>query len=111
MTDSDDSLVDESGKYTVPVYVINKFYANWCGPCKVLSTNLKFELSKRNSGESFIVNEINVEDDPVTAQEAGVKALPTVVIWNNTTNSEVHRFIGNKPLIELQKMLDELGIK
>jgi len=93
-----------------PRLVITKYSANWCAPCKALATSLEFELQKRNNGVSFVLNNVNIEDSPEEAALAGVRAVPTVVVWDNDLNTEVHRFIGNKGLVEVKAMLDTLGV-
>lgn len=61
--------------------VIIDFYANWCGPCKMIAPLFE-ELSKKyDSAITFL--KINVEDDGGISDKYDVNSLPTfMVFWN-----------------------------
>lgn len=57
-----------------------KFYADWCGPCRVLKTTL-------NSFNACEMQEVNVDEDPdEIASKYGVRALPTLIIVDKAGN-------------------------
>jgi len=74
--------------------VLVDFYADWCGPCKMLG----LELEKVNSDLSVI--KINVDKHEALARSYGVMSIPTMILFEN--NKEVKRNIGfiNKNKIE-----------
>lgn len=54
-----------------------KFWAAWCSPCKVLKTTL-------NGFDECPLEEINVDENPDKTSQYGVKALPTLILVNDT---------------------------
>jgi thioredoxin 1 len=74
-----------------------KFYADWCGPCRVLSQTLK---------DVEGITNINVDKDQETARKYGVRSLPTMVFLKD--GKEVHRKSGNMPLKMYEDILADL---
>jgi len=70
------------------------FYADWCGPCKMLGP----ELEKVESDLSVV--KVNVDEHEEIARSYGVMSIPTIVLFNNS--QEIKRNIGfiNKSKIE-----------
>ncbi len=58
------------------------FYADWCGPCKILSPLME-ELSRDNRDKGVQYVKINVDEEPELAGAFGVMSIPTVVFFNN----------------------------
>lgn len=69
--------------------VLVDFYAEWCGPCRMMAP-LIGEIANEASG--FEVCKVNVDDVPEAAQKFGVSSIPTFVAVKN--GSEVARHIG-----------------
>ena len=65
------------------------FSAAWCGPCKTLSPIMNKVAAQ------IAVEKIDVDLDYETAQQYGVRNIPTVVLVDGVT--EVKRFIGVQP--------------
>jgi thioredoxin 1 len=63
----------------IPVLV--DFYADWCGPCKMLAPQL-INIAKEHAGKLKVVK-VNADKDPDLLEQAGVKALPTCIIYTN----------------------------
>ena len=57
--------------------VLLDFYANWCGPCKMISP-LVSEISEENP--QYFIGKIDVDDSPQLAQQFGVASIPTLVV-------------------------------
>ena len=66
--------------------VLVDFYANWCGPCKMLSPVLE-----KVSDEVKILK-VNVDDYQELARSYGVMSIPCVILFDN--NKEIKRNIG-----------------
>ena len=74
--------------------VLVDFYADWCGPCKMLAPILE-EIN-------FIyVLKVNVDDFPDIATKYGVMSIPTLIKFEN--NEEVKKVIGFKTKDELEE--------
>jgi thioredoxin 1 len=74
-----------------------KFYADWCGPCRVLAQTLK---------DVEGITNIDIEKDSETAIKYGVRSLPTLVFLKD--GKEVHRQSGNMPLKMYKDILNDL---
>ena len=59
--------------------VLVDFWATWCGPCKMLAPVL-VELEEE-IGDKVKIVKIEVEENPVTAQEYGVMSVPTLLLF------------------------------
>lgn len=68
----------------IPVLV--DFYADWCGPCKMMSPILE-ELSQEFEGKVKIVK-INVDNNPELSSEYGVMSIPNMIIFENGKQKE-----------------------
>ncbi|MBQ1838074.1 MAG: thioredoxin [Ruminococcus sp.] len=84
--------------------VVVDFYADWCGPCKMLSPILE-QLERDNDDFGFY--KVNVDENPELAAEYHVFTIPNVVIFKD--GRAIAQSIGLKPAEEMQKILN--GIK
>ena len=71
--------------------VMVDFFADWCGPCKVLLPIMD-KLSEEYS-EQIIIGKMNVDEDQSIASEYGIRNIPTVLFFKN--NELIDRFSGN----------------
>lgn len=69
------------------------FYADWCGPCKVMEPVLA-ELEKELAGK-IEIKKIDVDKEVEETQKFGVMSIPTYLILKD--GQEVDRFIGAQP--------------
>jgi len=70
--------------------VIVDFWAEWCGPCKMLAP--VFEKLSKEFGDKVKFAKINVDDYSDVAQKYGVMSIPCVIFFKN--GDEVDRLIG-----------------
>jgi thioredoxin 1 len=57
------------------------FWAPWCGPCRAIGPILE-ELATEY-GEKVNIVKVNVDDNPATASQYGVKSIPTLIVVKN----------------------------
>ena len=60
--------------------VLLDFYADWCGPCRMVSP-LVAEIAEEHP--EYLVGKINVDDDPELAEKYGVASIPNLVVLKN----------------------------
>lgn len=79
----------------VPVLV--DFYAEWCGPCKMLSPIMD-EIAKEN-----IVYKVNTDNESELAREYGIMSIPCVIAFKD--GKEINRSIGLKSKEDILEMI------
>src|SRR5262245_36877175 len=79
ITFTDTNFQDEVLKSPVPVLV--DFWAEWCGPCKMLGPVLD-ELASEYEGR-IKIGKVNVDDFQGLAAQYGVRAIPTLLVFKN----------------------------
>ena len=76
---SDDSFEKDVLNASAPVLV--DFWAEWCGPCKMISPALE-EIAQELDGRLTIAK-INIDENPLTPQKYGVRGIPTLMIFKD----------------------------
>jgi thioredoxin 1 len=76
---SDDTFEDEVLKGDVPVLV--DFWAEWCGPCKMIAPILD-EISDEYHGR-LKVTKLNIDDNPNTPPKFGIRGIPTLMLYKD----------------------------
>ena len=76
---SDDSFENDVLKASHPVLV--DFWAEWCGPCKMIAPALE-EIAEELDGR-LTVAKINIDDNPHTPQKYGVRGIPTMMLFKD----------------------------
>jgi thioredoxin len=87
---------------TVPVLV--DFYADWCGPCKIMAPLLD-ELARTRSG-SALVAKLDTDRNPQSAAQFQIRGIPTLVLFRDGV--ERQRQVGAVPRPVLESMLPGL---
>lgn len=80
--------------------VILDFYADWCGPCRMVGPIISEIANERND---IKVGKINVDEQPALAAQFGVMSIPMLVIIKD--GKVVNSSVGAKPKDEILAML------
>lgn len=84
---------------SVPVMV--DFYADWCGPCRMMAPAYA-ELARKYAGQALVVK-LDTEHNQMTASQFGIRGIPTVIVFSG--GREVKRQVGALPLQGLEQVL------
>ena len=92
---SSENFEEEVLNSSEPVLV--DFYADWCGPCKMMTPVVE-ELAEKLQGKAK-VGQINVDENQDLALEYNVMSIPTIIIFKD--GKEAKRFVGVRDKNEL----------
>ncbi len=84
----------------VPVLV--DFWAEWCGPCKMIGPALE-EISDELAGR-VVIAKMNIDDQPNTAGQLGVRGIPTMMLFKG--GQKVAEKVGAAPKSALKGWLE-----
>ena len=76
---SDDSFEADVLKADAPVLV--DFWAEWCGPCKMIAPILD-DVAKEYTGK-VTVAKVNIDHNPNTPPKFGIRGIPTLLLFKN----------------------------
>jgi thioredoxin 1 len=96
---SDSTFETEVLKSNEPVVV--DFWAEWCGPCKMIAPALE-EIAGSLNGKVKIVK-LNVDENPETAQKYGIMSIPTLMMFKN--GELASRQVGAAPKQKLEQWI------
>ena len=91
---------DEMSKNEKPLLL--DFYANWCGPCKMLSPIIDEIAEER---DDIIVGKVNVDAEPELAEQFNVFSIPTLVIMKD--GEIIHQSSGARPKAHILNLLND----
>lgn len=94
-------------KYLGDKPAIVDFYADWCGPCKMVAPILE-ELSKEYAGKIYIYK-VNVDKEPELARDFGIQSIPS--IWFVPMKGEPQVNMGALSKEQLKGYIDKVLLK
>lgn len=80
--------------------VLIDFYAEWCGPCRMVGPIIEEIAAER---EDIVVAKINVDEQPELAQQFNVYSIPTLVVMRD--GKIVRQETGARPKAQILAML------
>ena len=99
---TDENFNEEVLASDIPVLV--DFYADWCGPCKMLAPVIE-TLATEQEGR-VKVGKLNVDDSPETARKYGIMSIPTLLYIKN--GEVVNKTVGVVSKTEIEQILSSL---
>jgi len=76
------------------------FYADWCGPCKMIAPVIEEVAEER---QDVAVGKLNVDADPELAAKYGVMSIPTLIVFKD--GQEISRVSGYRPKQDVLSLL------
>jgi thioredoxin 1 len=98
---SDKTFSEEVLNATLPVLV--DFWATWCGPCRAIGPIVE-DLAKEFDGRAKVVK-LNVDDNPATPAQYGVRGIPTLILFKGGKIQD--QVVGAVPKARLVAMLEK----
>ena len=86
-----------------PIPVLVDFYAEWCGPCKMMKPRL-LDVAERMSGKAKVI-EIDVDKEKELAERYRIQSVPTFTIFKN--GEQLWRQSGAISTIALLQLLTD----
>jgi thioredoxin 2 len=86
-----------------PVPVLVDFYADWCGPCKMMAPVLD-QVARERTGR-VLVAKVDTDANPAVSQRFGIRSIPTLVAFRG--GAEVARELGALPKPRLDALIDQ----
>ena len=87
---SDDTISEAVKKYP---FIVVDFWAEWCGPCRMLGPVIE-SLAKKHQGE-IVFAKLDVEKNSQTAAEYGIRSIPNLLVFKDGT--KVGDIVGAMP--------------
>jgi thioredoxin 1 len=99
-----DNFAKEVLESSTPILV--DFWAEWCGPCKMIAPVLD-ELAEEYDGKVRI-GKVNIDNEQGLAAEYGVRAIPTLLLFQNGQVAE--QIVGLKSKRDLKNSFDKVAV-
>src|SRR5688572_949034 len=87
----------------LPISVLVDFYADWCGPCKMMAPDVDRLAAAKTGGA--LVAKLNTDLAQATSQRFNVRGIPTTIVFREGRESA--RVTGAVPYAQLEKLLNQ----
>ena len=98
---SDDNFDSEVLKSDKPVLI--DFWAEWCGPCKVLGPVIDEVAEDYSDRVKFV--KLNIDNNPSNTQKFGIRGIPTLLLFKN--EEKIDTSVGVLSKSELTSFIDK----
>jgi thioredoxin 1 len=82
--------------------VVVDFWAEWCGPCRMIAPALE-EIAAGSLGGKVKILKLNVDENPKTAAKYNVMSIPTLMVFKN--GEMASRQVGAAPKAKLEQWI------
>jgi thioredoxin len=80
----------------VPVLV--DFYADWCGPCRMMAPALD-EFAQKRAGDVLVLK-LDTDANPLTASRFGIRGIPTLIAFQGGSERSRHVGVADTKVLE-----------
>ena len=101
ITITNDNFKEKVLNSEIPVLV--DFWADWCGPCKMLGPELE-KLAEEQDGK-ILIGKVNVDEQEDLAAEFRIMSIPTMLVFKN--GQQVAKAVGYAPRAEILDMINK----
>lgn len=93
-----------------PVPVLVEYWAEWCGPCRMMAPLL--DESARVYGDQIRIAKVNVDHEPAIASRYNVRSIPTMMIFKNGHPAATHVGATNRSRLEsfIEAQIGDAGV-
>ncbi|RMG06864.1 MAG: thioredoxin [Acidobacteria bacterium] len=98
---TDNTFETEVLKAEVPVLV--DFWAEWCGPCRMIAPSVE-AVAEQFNGKAKVLK-MNVDENPEIPQQYGIRGIPTLILFKGGVEQE--RIVGAVPRDVIIKLLEK----
>jgi len=102
---TDESFEQDVLQSQTPVLV--DFWAEWCGPCKLIGPVL--EQISDELGAKVTIAKLNIEESPTTPSRYGVRGIPTMMLFKGGQMASMK--VGAMPKQKILEWLQEAGLE